>query len=357
MPSLGQHGAVPPTIALNALALRPEGTGVQTYIRELLGALAAAGGIDLAAVVQADVVASLPAGVTARSRPVAAGWRRALHGLGNYGPADVVHGLDVDLPLRPGAPTVATVHDLSVFDVPWSMSRARATAERWLVGRVLRRADVLLAVSSFTAERIEAVSGRQAEVVLEGPPTDLAPALPEAVEAARGRWSMGPRSVLHVGTVEPRKGLDLLASACRAAGADLVLAGRVPEGTAVPSGARAIGYVDRADLPALYGAAGLVAYPSRYEGFGLPPLEAMSCGAPVLAANTSSLPEVLGDGAELVDLDEGRWAAALADLLADDDRRAALAQSGTEWVGGRSGMSWERAARETLAVYRRLTPG
>ena len=107
-------------IALNALALTPEGTGVQTYIRELLRALSNQTQAELVAVVQDHVVEHLPVGVHPRPRPRSNGAVRALHGLRSFPGADLIHGLDVDLPLRTEAPTVATVHDLSVFDAPWA---------------------------------------------------------------------------------------------------------------------------------------------------------------------------------------------------------------------------------------------
>jgi glycosyltransferase involved in cell wall biosynthesis len=109
------------------------------------------------------------------------------------------------------------------------------------------------------------------------------------------------------------------------------------------------GYVADADLPALYAGADLFVYPSIYEGFGLPPLEAMACGVPVLASNTSSLPEVVGGAGLTVDpLDEGAIAEAMLDLLQDRPRREALAAAGLERAAC---FSWERTARQTIDVY------
>jgi glycosyltransferase involved in cell wall biosynthesis len=109
------------------------------------------------------------------------------------------------------------------------------------------------------------------------------------------------------------------------------------------------GYVDDADLPALYSAAAVFVYPSLYEGFGLPPLEAMACGAPVISTHAASLPEVVGDAALLIDpTDTGALAQALADVLTQPALQADLRARGLRRAAG---FSWERCAAETLAVY------
>jgi glycosyltransferase involved in cell wall biosynthesis len=137
-------------------------------------------------------------------------------------------------------------------------------------------------------------------------------------------------------------------SAARAAGSNDL--GRLLGAPALADAVHWVGPVSRDDLPALYAGAALFAYPSLYEGFGLPPLEAMACGTPVLTSPVSSLPEVVGDAAVLVDPhDEAALAATIAQVLADAELRANLA------VRGRARarlFTWERCARETLAVYR-----
>lgn len=294
----------------------------------------------------------VPAGVGVVRRPPSSGARRAFAGLRSIGPADVVHGLDVDLPLRPGAPTVTTVHDLAVFDVPWTYSRRRATAERIIVRQALARADAIIAVSSFTAERVHARFGRQCTVVPEAPSPDLAPPSSLAVSDVRARYQLPDRFVLHVGTVEPRKGLLVLGDACRRLNVPLVLAGKVASPSASPATAHTLGYVPRCDIAPLYGAASVVAYPSLYEGFGLPPLEAMACGAAVVATRVASLPEVLGDGAELVRAnDVAALSVALRSLLQDEAHRAALVAAGLTRAGL---FSWASTAEATAEVYRTL---
>ena len=336
-------------IALNALALRPGGSGVQTYIRELFRELAAGTSADLVAAVQADAVDELPVGVTPLTHPVAAGVRRALAGLRMPGDFDLVHGLDATLPVRVRAPTVVTFHDIAVFDVPWAFSRRRVIGKRVQLRHALRRADAVIAVSRFTAERIEARFRREAVVVPSAPPSDCAPPHRAAVEAACRRYTLPDRFVLHVGSVDPRKNLPGLSDACARAGLPLVLAGAVERGRVAGIRARFLGYVPRSELLALYGAATVVAYPSFYEGFGLPPLEAMACGAPVVATRVASLPELLGDAAVFVDVrDTDDLAAALRELANDDARRAELAAAGTARAAT---LSWVQTVRETADVY------
>lgn len=339
-------------IALNALALRPQGAGVSTYIRELLKVLPDEVDARLVVDVQADAVGELPAAVEARVHRVSAGARRALQGGRPPRDASLIHGLDASLPLRGRAPKVVTVHDLAVFDVPWAFTRRRATGKRLQMRHAVKAADTIIAVSPFTADRVRERLGREATVILEAPPGDCAPAPQDEVDAVRRRYELPDRFVLHVGTIEPRKDVAGLARACLAVDVPLILAGGSLWGTAVPSAARALGYVERADLAALYGAATVVAYPSRYEGFGLPPLEALACGAAVVATRVASLPEVLGHAALFVPPNDGdALVAALREVLNDDERRAEMRAAG---IAQAQTFSWARAGEQTAAVYRGL---
>ena len=299
---------------------------------------------------QRDAVDDLPPDVVPIERPVAAGAVRTVLGALPEFSSEVYHALDVDLPLYTRALTVATVHDTSVIDMPSASSWYRAKGEQQVVRYWLRKADVLLAVSEFTAERVEAVSGRRAVVTELAPASWARPPSAAAVAAVRAKYRLPEAFVLQVGTVEPRKDVALVAAASAELGLPCLLAGAGSTGPDKPSSAVGLGYVDLGDLPGLYAAATITAYASKYEGYGLPPVEAMACGGAVIASRVGALPQVVGDGAVLV----GRhhvdaWAAAMRDVAADPDRRAALVDAA---LAVARKLTWTRTAEATVRAYR-----
>lgn len=199
------------------------------------------------------------------------------------------------------------------------------------------------------------------------------PAAAADVAALRERLGLAGRYVLYLGINKPHKNLATLIDAWGrlaadgpdATGVELVIAGRWDpryddvraRAAVLPAGARVrfLGPVADADLPALYSGAAVFAFPSRYEGFGLPPLEAMACGAPVVVANASSLPEVVGDAGRLVPADDVRgWADALGEILGRPEVAADLRARG---LARAAIFTWAATARQTLHVYRSVVAG
>lgn len=337
------------SIVLGALALRPQGSGVQTYQRELIHALTKIDGLpSIKAVVQEDSISALPPEVAPLARPVGSGSRRVLEGLRPV-PATLFHSLDVDLPLGQKGLTVSTVHDMSAFDTPWAMSKFRAAGEQQLLRRSLRRADAIIAVSEFTAQRVKDLTGRESTV------TSLAPAawthIPDqnSVIRVREKYNLPERFIFQLGTLEPRKRPDVVNDALLGSGVPLVLAGGHTGGPNRPAGSIGLGYVDLEDIPALYRAATVVAYASSYEGFGLPPVEAMACGAVVVASAVGGIREAVGSGAIVVKgLNHKEWREALSAALNDATYRSELLDNATQQV---STLSWQATARATAKVY------
>jgi glycosyltransferase involved in cell wall biosynthesis len=284
------------------------------------------------------------------------------------GAADVVHGTNFVVPPTRRAAAVVSVHDLTPLRHP-ELCDAATLAYPGLIRRALRRGAWVHADSGFVAGEVAEAFGAdpgRVRVVHPG-----VPALPpvsdaEADETLRRVLPPGTRRYcLAVGTAEPRKDLPGLVRAfgdVAASHADvsLVLAGPpgwgedALEGAVAASPARGrivrTGWVEDGDLSALVGRAAVLAYPSLYEGFGFPPLQAMRAGVPVVATRAGSVPEVVGDGALLVDPgDTDGLAAALGRCLDDDSARRDLVAAGSAWVAR---FSWESCGAGLEQLYR-----
>jgi glycosyltransferase involved in cell wall biosynthesis len=278
--------------------------------------------------------------------------------LAGIGPA-VYHATTLALPGRCRLPVVATLHDL----IPWAAGGWRMLGERsrwWLGRRLLRRADLVIAPSEATAadaQRLAGISEDRLLVIPEGVAPGFAPA-EGAWERVSGRYGLGQPYFVFVGALDARKDPGSLLTAwavAQRAGADveLVLAGAASKQAPATLGdARRLGYVSHGDLVDLYSAAACMLFPSRYEGFGLPILEAMACGCPVVSYENSSLPEVAGDAAVLVaDGDADAMGAAAAEIVLDPARAGALRKAGLARAGQ---FTWRKAARATVAAYGRF---
>ncbi len=291
---------------------------------------------------------------------------RALH-------ADVYHGPAVFLPLiKLGYRTVVTVHDLVSFLFPETVPRKYSLYMRLMTRLATRSADRIIAVSNATREDLRRRLGIPADKIVViheavAPEFGIPPA-PGVVEAVTRRYGIRLPYCLFVGNLEPRKNLSRLIEAFALVKSSrlpdvgayqLVLAGtrawlhsgifRAVEAHGLRSQVVFTGYVPPADLPALYAGAACFIFPSVYEGFGLPVLEAMAAGTPVIASRAGAIPEVAGDAALLVDASRPQEIAeAMAAVLTDGVLRARLAVAGG--VRARA-FNWESVARQTLAAY------
>ncbi len=362
-------------LAIDATPLLGPRTGVGAFVAGLLGALAHRPDVAVTAFGvtwrgRRRLGALLPPGVNAASRPMAArplrwAWQRAAKPPIEWwtGPIEVVHGTNFVVPPTRRAGAVVTVHDLTCLHFP-ELCDAATLAYPSLLRAAIARGALVHAVSRFVADEVIEHLGadhQQVGVAYSGVP----PVGPG--DAARGRrLARSERYVLALGTVEPRKDLPLLVRAFDALAGQrpdvrLVLAG--PNGWGAEALAVALagashrrrivrlGWVSNNDRAALLAGASVLAYPSRYEGFGFPPLEAMAAGVPVVATAAGALPEVVGDAAVLVKVGDGdALAGALASLLDDAERREALVAAGRRRVAR---YRWDRCAEDLMVLYQR----
>jgi len=273
-------------------------------------------------------------------------------------------------PLSVGFRKVITFHDLSFERYPYFFSRRKRLWQRFLMAaqQEAKKADKIIAVSQSTKDDLINLYGLEPgkiKVIYSGVGKQFRP-LKQGSEASirilASKYNLPDKFVLYFGTIEPRKNLIGLIKAFELLRAKLdlklVIAGakgwleqdvfRVARESKYRSDIFFTGFVEEIDKPALYNSAELFVYPSFFEGFGFPPLEAMACGLPTIVSHTSSLPEVVGQGALMIDpynIDELAWAMEMA--LTDNDLREHLIKKGIEQA---KKFSWPRCARETLKV-------
>ena len=272
---------------------------------------------------------------------------------------DVYFGPAGAMPLgRIGIPSAITVHDLAIYRNPRWFPGRQPLSTRLVVPRSILRADVVIAVSENTARDIVELFGidrGRIHVIPHGVSPKLRPMGAEELADARARLGLPERFILFVGTVEPRKNLETLldAWATMRDRPDLVVVGSWGwRYEAIRDKMARLGprlhhmeSVDPDELPAIYNLARALAHPAWYEGFGLPPLEAMACGTPVVVSDTSSLPEVVQDAGLIVPAGEpDEWRKALERVVGDTQLAADLRHKG---ILRAAQFSWDRAARLT----------
>lgn len=373
-------------VAIDCTSAVRQAAGIGRYTRGLVSALAdlaaADGGPEITPLFAADAAppANLFAGaVVTRARilplserALTIAWHRLRLPLWAdvlAGGADLFHSPDFTLPPLLRARGVLTVHDLTFLHYPEHAPRDLVDYLSRVVPRSVRRARVVLADSESTRADLMQRWGTPADkvrVVYAGVGPTFAPVSDAAARAAVcSRYCVDLPFVLTVGTLQPRKNhLRLVQAFSRLKelhpDLSLVIAGgsgwqydpvaAEVERLGLTASVRFSGFVDEGDLPALYSAASVFAFPSLYEGFGLPVLEAMACGTPVVCSNASSLPEVAGDAALMVAPEDAQALAETLDrVLRDSSLRAGMAQRG---LAQAARFTWTAAARSLLDAYR-----
>ena len=266
---------------------------------------------------------------------------------------DLFHATSFSVPLFWRGPLVATLHDAAHLVRSAEFGPLTAVYYRLVVRPTVRRARALLTVSEFARGELARSLGvprSRWSVVPPGVDPRFHPPTAEERLQLRARLALPPRYLLAVGNAKPYKNLALLARIAARLPVPLVLLAGDGASRVFPKPTRVLSQVEESDLPVLYGGAEALLLPSRHEGFGLPALEAMSAGAPVLAANAGALPEVTASAAELLDPDDPEaWLGAAARLVNDPALRARRSEAGRARAAS---FDWERCARATLAAYR-----
>jgi glycosyltransferase involved in cell wall biosynthesis len=276
-------------------------------------------------------------------------------------------------PVFAPCPAVIAIHDLIFLRYPASYHPLKQRYLNIMTRRSARHAAHVITVSENTRQdviRLLGISPSRVTAVPNGVSEHFTPVASSEREAFRARQGVDGRLILHVGTLEPRKNLVMLLQAfARVAKTpgfedttlaiggskgwyyDEIFATAERLGLTASGRVRFLGRVPDDELPLWYNIAAVCVYPSLYEGFGLPPLEAMACGTPVVVSNTSSLPEVAGDAGLKIDPeDTSAWAGAIETVLSDSELAADMSRKGLKQAAM---FSWERAARETAAVLER----
>lgn len=269
------------------------------------------------------------------------------------GETDLIHLSDWTAPVT-RVPTVTTVHDLAFVKYPETVDPLIRHTQSIRLSRIISHGNYIIADSVSTkndlVEKYQ-IKESQIDVVYPGISTTYSPVSKEELERVKTKYSLPSRYILSLGTQEPRKNLERLIEATRTLGLPLVIAGKYGWGKKVgnPQHVTVLGFVAEDDLPALYSSATVFCYPSLYEGFGFPVLEAMACGTPVVTSNISSLPEVTGDAAILVDpMNIESIKSGIEQALTSSEK---MIKKGIQQA---KKFSWQNTASQVIKIYEKL---
>jgi glycosyltransferase involved in cell wall biosynthesis len=358
-------------VGFDITSLRAPRTGVGTYTANLLQQLRGLPQVEVVPMIQSSVRLPLPHRSGRRTLRVnnTVWLQLVLPWHLSRLAADVCHFTNSVASVWTPCPSVMTIHDATLWLFPKYHPRRRIVAMRPVIPLAARRAKAIIAVSASTKRdlvRTLRIPEEKVYVIHEAPALQFQPvASGAALDEVRRRYRLRAQFVLYVGTIEPRKNLMRLLEAfamlrrCGYASHALVLAGtqgwagtsvqRTIERLQLGDAVCLLGYVPTDDLVALYNLASALVFPSLYEGFGLPIVEAMACGTPVVTSPNGSLAEIAGGAAELIDpMVVESIAVGLRRVLDDSQRQAELRAAGLERAAQ---FSWHRAAAQTRDVY------
>ena len=284
--------------------------------------------------------------------------------------ASLYHGVLNVMPVLASVPSVVTIHDISPILFPQTFRRINRMYTKWAIRHSAKHAAQLFTVSEHAKTEIVThlgVAPERVTVTYDACDARFVPAATAELTAFRQRNNLPERYLFYLGTLEPRKNIprliDAYAQIAKATGVPLLIAGgkgwlyepilAQAERLQLGDMLRFVGYVPQEEQHLWYGAATAFVFPSLYEGFGMPPLEAMACGTPVIASNASCLPEIVGDAALLVDpYDVDALAGAMRRVLSDADLCADMRAKG---IAQAAKFSWLETAQRTHAVYQAVS--
>ena len=366
-------------IGIDATPLPQRPVGAGHYIIQLIRALARqAGDEQLVVFCQRSGVPLLGVSESPRLRlvtlpdkspPMRLLWEQVIFpSLANHYRLDLLHSLHYTMPLAYPGRRVVTLHDMTFFLFPHLHTLPKRYFFRFFIRTSSRRADALIADSESTRQDAIRLAGTPPEKIFTAQ-LGVTPEFRQVrdqipLQQVRQKYQLPEHFLLYVGLLEPRKNLPTLLQAYAAIadqlpGHRLVIAGRKGwmfeevlrqvEQSNLAEKIHFTGYVEQSDLPLVYNMADVFIYPSIYEGFGLPVLEAMACGTPVITSSVSSMPEIVGDAGVLLSPDDPRaLAGAMLHLVNDPAERQRLSHRGLERAAA---FTWERTAAQTIAVY------